>query len=270
MSTSPGCDLGLGRRVRGEAPVRPADGEHQAAGPVVDLGGPQRPAGQRRVLPDLQLLQPEFQRAVVHHHVDEVDHVGLGHERGHAVAPETLGIDHPVGAHPQQLRLRRLAPGPGDHVDRGVEGAAGHRHEQVVGVGVEGGDERARPLDPRPQQGVVVGHVADDGRVLHGGDPVQVPVDDHDLLAGVAQVAGDLAADPAPTADHHVARHRADVPVHPAPPDQFPHVPVDEQFQCHREGVERRAHTQQDEHDGEHLDARRRSGAGSRSRRSRR
>ena len=47
--------------------------------------------------------------------------------------------------------------------------------------------------------------------------------------------------------------HGRDVPVHPSPPDQFPHVSVDEQFQRHGEGVERRADPEQDEDDGERL-----------------
>ena len=94
-----------------------------------------------------QLLEPELERPVVHDDVDEVDHVGLGHERRHPVAAELLGVHHPVGAGPHELGLRGLVAGPGDDLEVGPHRLARHRHVEVVGVGVERRHQGRGPLD---------------------------------------------------------------------------------------------------------------------------
>src|SRR5665213_571429 len=104
-------------------------------------------------------------------------------------------------------------------MNSGVEGPTSHGNEQVVRVGVERCDQRAGSLDPSLQECVVFGYVSDDGRVLDSGDSLRIPVDHDDLLASVAQVSGDLPADPAPAADHYVILHLVDVPFHLAPPE---------------------------------------------------
>src|SRR5664280_3086677 len=113
-------------------------------------------------------------------------------------------------------------------MDRGVEGSAGHGHEQVVGIRVQGGDQRAGTFDAGTLERRVLGHVPGHRRMADGGQALDVTVDHDDLLAGVVQVAGHLPADTSPSADHHVTCHLLDVVVHAAPPDPFPHVPVDE------------------------------------------
>src|SRR5947207_896889 len=131
-----GAQQGLRRRVGGEPAAGVPQGQDQGAGRVADVGVPQRPAGQRGARRQRHLLQPELQAPVMHHHVEELGHMGLEHEGGHAGAADALGVDHPVGAGLGQLGLRALDPGPGDDEQVGAQRPGGEGHEQVGGVGV--------------------------------------------------------------------------------------------------------------------------------------
>ena len=63
---------------------------------------------------DLDLLEPELERALVHHDVEELGDVGLEHEGGHARTADALRVHDAVGTGPAELLLAVLAPGAGD------------------------------------------------------------------------------------------------------------------------------------------------------------
>ncbi len=70
------------------------------------LRGPQSLSGKWRIRSHRQFLEPELKRAVVHDHVDKVDHVRLGYEGCHPISAESLRIHHPVGPYAEKLRFR--------------------------------------------------------------------------------------------------------------------------------------------------------------------
>ena len=177
------------------------------------------------------------ERAVVHDDVDEVDHVGLDHEGGHAVTAQLLGVHHPVRPGPDQLGLGGLVAGPGDDLEVGPHRLAGHRDVEVVRVGVEGGHQGAPPGRCRPEEDLVVGHVARDGRVGHLGQPVGVAVDDHHVAPGV----GEERATSRPTRPQPQTMtwwsHPVDVVGHPSSPYEVSHVAFDQQLEARRVNV---------------------------------
>ena len=98
--------------------------------------------GQRAPFRDAHLLEAELERALVHHDVEELGHVRLEHERGHAGSTDALGVHDAVGARPQELLLAVLAAGAGDDEQVGAQGSGAEDDERVGGVAVDGGDER--------------------------------------------------------------------------------------------------------------------------------
>ena len=82
---------------------RRAAGERQGARAFADPRLAQRIADDRRRRRDRHLLEAELDVAVVHHDVEELRHVRLQHEHGHACATDALWVDDAVGASPAQL-----------------------------------------------------------------------------------------------------------------------------------------------------------------------
>ena len=122
-----------------------------------------------------------------------------------------------------------------------------------LGVGAERADQGPGPVDAGLVQRVVARGVPE--HVRHG-DPLQlgrVAVDHHDLVAGVDQLQGGGAADPAVPADDHVVAQVRDVPVHAAPPEVLAQVALGHGLDEHAEVVEHGAHAEDDEHHGEDL-----------------
>jgi hypothetical protein len=181
--------------------------------------------------------------------------VGLGHERRHAVAAEFLGIDDAVGAGAFQLGLGRLVTGAGDDLELGAQRPARHGQVEVVRVGVDRRHQGSRPLDPGPEERLVVGDVTADRCVGHRVEPIGVAVHDDEVPMGAVEELRHLAPDPPPAAHDHVPVHPGDVPFHSSPPDEVPHVALDENFEYCREREQRGPDADEDHDDREHLAA---------------
>ena len=106
------------------------------------------------------LLEPELEAAVVHHHLEEIDDVRLESECRHPVATDALRVDDPVRAGSLELCLRGIVAGPRDDHQVGAQRSAAQRHVEVVGVGVDGGDEHACAFDAGPREYFVLGDIA--------------------------------------------------------------------------------------------------------------
>ena len=90
-----------------------AEREHQRAGAVAQLRLARGSPGDGLPLGHLDLLEPELERALVHHDVEELGDVGPEHERGHAGAADALRVHDAVGAGPAELLDAVLARGRG-------------------------------------------------------------------------------------------------------------------------------------------------------------
>ena len=151
----------------------------------------------------------------MHDDVEEIGDVRLKRERGHPTSPDQLRVDGPVGAGSDQLGLRGLGAGAGDDHQIRTQRSAGQRDVDVVGVGVECGDQRVGAADAGRFQDAVIGDVAEYGRVLEALEPGRVAVDDDQVLPGRAEVLRARPAHPAPAADDHVAAHSVYLMIHP-------------------------------------------------------
>jgi hypothetical protein len=99
----------------------------------------------------------------------------------------------------------------------GRKARPGKRHINVVGVGVNCGDQCAGARDPGRLQDAVVGDVTDHGGIWESFEPGGVAVDDDELFAGTGEILRAGPPDSAPAADDHMAGQPVDGPVHPTP-----------------------------------------------------
>ena len=142
--------------------------------------------------------------------------------------------------------------GAGDDRDAGVELPGRQDDEDVLRVGVHAGDDRARPLDARVDERLVVRRApldeahADVARLL---GVLGALVDDDVALTGRAQVAGDLAADAAEAADDHVVGEGVDGSLLAALVEEGAQAPRDEELHQRHQGVEQRTDAEDDEDD---------------------
>ena len=103
----------------------------------------------------------------------------------------------------------------------------------------ERGDQRAGAFDAGGGEDLVVGDVAEHGRVLDVLQPGAVAVDDHDLVSGADEVVGARHTDAAPAADDGVTGHPADRFVHPSPFQVLAQVSLDQRLEQDAERVQR-------------------------------
>ena len=184
-------------------------------------------------------------------------------EPRHLRPARLVGRDHAVGAGALELLLGVLDRGAGDDRDVRAQLARGQRREDVLGVGVHAGDERAGALDPGGAQQLVLGRRpleeahAGRQRELAAG---RVGVDDDVLRARGVQVAGDLPPHPPEAADDVVVVERVDHLLGAPLGQDLAEMAGDEELRDRHEGVEQRTYAEDDQQDLDDL----RAGAGGR------
>ena len=87
----------------------------------------------------------------MHHHVEELRHVGLERRRRPCGPADAAAGSPPGRRRPGPAWPPSLDPGPGDDEQVRAQRAGGEGHEEVVGVGVEGRHQHPGPLDARLQ-----------------------------------------------------------------------------------------------------------------------
>ena len=154
-----------------------------------------------------QLLDPHRAVGAADQQVEGVHHRRLHRQRRHPPAAQRVRADHPVGPGAAQL-LGGVGVGrAGDDVEVGPERARGEHDVDVALVGVDGADQGPGAADPRPLQDLVVGGVTEDVEdpvLLHVGEPVRVPLDDHELLLGLGELDARLPSGAPVSADDDV------------------------------------------------------------------
>ncbi len=125
---------------------------------------PQGDAGERRRVGNRELLHAELERAFVHDDIDELGDVRPGDERRHPGGAELLWVHHAVGAGVGELGHALVLAGAGDDEQVRHDGPGRQRHEEVLGVALQGRDECSGALESRGAQRRVEGGVADHGR----------------------------------------------------------------------------------------------------------
>src|SRR5204862_3826796 len=84
-----------------------------------------------------------------------------------------------------------------------------------------------------------------------GRQPLGILIDHDDLAAGTGDVLGVGPADPAPSTDDDVVRHRLDVAFHAPPPNRVADVPLDQRLDQDAEGISGGADAGEDENRAE-------------------
>src|SRR3712207_2836953 len=137
-----------------------------------------------------------------------------------------------------------------------VELARREHDEDVVGVGVHGGDETPGPPDAGLLEHVVVRGLAEEDEVpflLALLDDRGVLLDDDEGYAVAGELAGDLAADPAVAAENVVTLKSVDRRLHPPPSEIAPHRPLHHELHGGDGRVEERPHPRYKEGHGPQL-----------------
>ena len=168
-----------------------AHGEDHRPGPVPHFEFVEGPSGERRAVPHRDLPEFRLEGAVVDDDVDEVGHVGLGGQAGHAEAADLVGVDHPVGANLVHLGDTFRVVGPRDDEHLRVEIAGAEGDVEVVDGGAQCHHECGRPFDAGPAEHIVGGGVADQEQGVVRDDPFLVDVHHDDLLADGTDEGGD-------------------------------------------------------------------------------
>ncbi len=164
----------------------------------------------------------------MHDDVDELGDVRSGHERGHAGCAEFLWVDDAVGAGVGQLGDALVLAGAGDDEEVGLDRASRERHEQVLGVAFERGDQRSGALEAGARASVL-SSVASPTTVGNGMSAVRsgIEVHDHDVVAGSVQIFGNGPADASPSAHDGVPAEFADLTVHESTPEEVAQLSVE-------------------------------------------
>src|SRR5918995_13770 len=210
------CDLLAGSQddegVAPRDPVRGRGGGVEAALPVVrgedhragSLPDPELADGvvrDERVLRHDELLKPELHPLLpASHDVEEVHDQGLGYERGEPPSANGVGREGAVGPGYLELGGALVGAGPGDNVELGVQLAGREHDEDVIGVGVHGGDEAPCPPKAGLLEHVVVGGLAEQDQValLHTLlYRLGFLLDNNEGYVVEGELSSHLAADPA-------------------------------------------------------------------------
>src|SRR5829696_7702090 len=197
--------------VAARDPIRGRGGGVEAALPVAG-GGEHRPGSlpdleladgvvrDERVLRHAELLEPELDPFLAaSHDVEEVHDQGLGRERGKPPSANCVGREGAVGPGYLELGSTLVGARPGDDVELGVQLAGREHDEDVIGVGVHGGDEALCPPEAGLLEHVIVGGLAeqDEVAILHTLlDRFAVLLDDNEGYAVEGELSGHLAPDP--------------------------------------------------------------------------
>ena len=235
----------------------PPHGEDQRAGPIPQLRLAERVPGDGRPVAERDLLEPELERPFAHDDVEELRDVGSEHEGSHARTADALRVDHPVGTGSTELLDALAAAGACDDEELGSERTGAEDDEGVGRVTVDGRHESSGSLDAGRSQHSVIGRVADDDWQCEPFDDRRCGVDDHEVAARPADLVRDRLPHPPPSADDDVALQRGDRLFHATSPEQLVQATFDQGLDEDAEGVERGAHSHQDQHDREHLAGRR-------------
>src|SRR5215207_6188969 len=164
----PEDDEGVATRdpVRGrgggvEAALPAAGGEDHRAGSLPDPELADGVVRDDRVLRHAELLEPELHpRLAASHEGEEVHDQGLGRERGEPPSANGVGRESAVGPGYLELGGALVGAGSGNDVEFGVQLPGREHDEDVIGVGVHGGDEASGPPDAGLFEHVVVGGLA--------------------------------------------------------------------------------------------------------------
>ena len=164
----------------------------------------------------------DLEAVVVHRLADEVSHVGLDHERGHAGPPDLVGVDHPVRPRGLQLLDRRgRLVGPADDVQLrpGIVRALMVTKRLSASVSRAVTRPRARSM---PATWSTASSVASP-RTVASSVTSWIDLALRSMITTVLAVAldggGDGLADLAEAADDDVVGHLVDVPLHADPPE---------------------------------------------------
>ena len=247
-STSPA----LQDRVRAPAAVGP----RRPALPASRRTRRGRPGPRRSSCPppaqpsrDVDLLHPVLGR-----HVDDAGDLGLQGEARHLGPARLVGGDHPVGAGSEQLLLRVLDAGAGDDRDVGAELARGQAGEDVLGVRVDAGEHRDRPVDAGRLQHLVVRGPALRGRARPSGRRARLfsieLVDDDEVGPRRPGDRGRPDDRPGRSRRSGGDRSRSSILLQRAALlEDLPQVAGDEELRHRHQGVEERTHAQHDQQD---------------------
>ena len=114
-----------------------------------------RPALERRAGARADLLEREIEPVRGGDELDEIHHRRPERRLGHLQPADLIGRNHAIGAGAQDLAARVLALGPGDDEQIRPEEPRRQHGVDVLGVGADGGDEGAGPVDAEAAQHVL-------------------------------------------------------------------------------------------------------------------
>ena len=169
-------------------------------------------------LTHLDLRELEIRPGRSRHDVEKRGHLRLEHEVRHHASRGRVREHHPVGASEHELPLRVRAGGARDDREVGTRGARREHDVEVVGVGVRGGDEPSRPLEPCTPQVLVARRVALDHQravLVRCGERVLMNVEREVRDVRRPKLVGDLPAHTAVAADDEVVAQLLDPPLPP-------------------------------------------------------